>query len=465
MVGTVLGLTVADVVLIYPFVYRESPRRKLWLFPPLGQGHITAYLREKGYSVRFLDCTFRGLDWAVAEAVRENPLVVGVYCMVTLQDDALAMAKRLRELLPKTLLLAGGPMPSGNPKAFLHDFDGAMRGEGELLWVDLMDCLVNQRDYTHLEGLCTKGPDGVLVGNQKSPLIPKEILTQLPMPARDIYDHAHYQQYWQQKFGFTQTPVFTARGCPYGCEYCDQPIFGYTYREHSVEQVLADVERALADGYSHIWFADDIFMLNWQRALKICEEIQRRGLKFKWDCLGRVDVNRKVFDRMAAAGCQRIFFGIESGSPRVLKQMGKRFTPEVVHQALQDANETGIRAAAFFQVGYPGETTADILATLDLIATLPLDYLSFTITYPLPGTKLFDRVVAEGRLLPEDRQEWKRAGHNVVTYRADHSQFKLRWAIYAGRARFLAERHLGTLGRGLGRLITATTVRALPLLS
>jgi len=453
----------ADVVLIYPFVYRESPRRKLWLFPPLGQGHIVAYLRELGHTVRFLDCTFEGLDWAVAQTVKEKPLVVGVYCMVTLQDDALALAQRLKAALPATTkLFAGGPMPSGNPKAFLDHFDGVMRGEGELLWADLMVCLLNHAPYDHLEGLCTRGPEGELVGNQKSPLIPKDVLTRLPMPARDIYDHRRYQQYWQEKFGFTQTPVFTARGCPYGCEYCDQPIFGYTYREHSVEQVLNDVERALADGYTHIWFADDIFMLNWQRALTICEEIQRRGLKFKWDCLGRVDVNRKVFDRMAAAGCQRIFFGIESGSTRILKQMGKRFTPEVVRQALHDANSAGIRAAAFFQVGYPGETTADIVSTLELIASLPLDYLSLTITYPLPGTKLFDRVVAEERLLPEDRQEWKRAGHNVVTYRADHSQFKLRWAIYAARARFLAQRHWGVLGRALGPVITGATVRALP---
>jgi anaerobic magnesium-protoporphyrin IX monomethyl ester cyclase len=228
---------------------------------------------------------------------------------------------------------------------------------------------------------------------------------------------------------------------------------------------LADVEAALSYGYTHIWFADDIFMLNWQRALKICEEIQRRGLKFKWDCLGRVDVNRKVFERMAAAGCQRIFFGVESGSPRILKQMGKRFSPEVVRQAIQDANAVGIRAAAFFQVGYPGETTEDILATLQLIATLPLDYLSFTITYPLPGTKLFDRVIAEERLLPAERQEWKRAGHNVVTYRADHSQFKLRWAIYAARSRFLAQRHLGPVGKPLGDLITQATNYALPRLS
>ncbi len=456
----------ADVVLIYPFVYREAPRRKLWLFPPLGQGHIAAVLREKGYSVRFLDCTFRGTDWAVQEALKENPLVVGVYCMVTLQDDALLIAQQLRAKLPsKTRLIAGGPMPSGNPEAFLNDFDGAMRGEGELLWLDFMACLESGQDYSHLEGLCTRNAEGKLVGNTKSPLIPKDILTQLPMPARDIYDHDLYQKYWLQKFGYAQTPVFTARGCPYGCEYCDQPIFGYTYREHSVEQVLTDIENALSGGYTHIWFADDIFMLNWQRALKICEEIQRRGLNFKWDCLGRVDVNRKVFERMAAAGCQRIFFGIESGSPRVLKQMGKRFTPDLARQAVKDANDVGIKAAAFFQVGYPGETTEDILATLKLIATLPLDYLSFTITYPLPGTKLFDRIIAEDRLLPAERQEWKRAGHNVVTYRADHSQFKLRWAIYAGRARFLAERHLGGLGHLLGEVITGTTVNILPRLS
>ncbi len=453
----------ADVVLIYPFVNRESPRRKLWLFPSLGLGHIAAYLRAQGHTVRMLDCTFRGLEWAIQETIKEAPILVGIYCMVTLQDDALALARSLRpQLGPKALLLAGGPMPSGNPKVFLDDFDAVGRGEGELMLADLVHCLKSGQEYRHLEGLCTRDPSGKLVGDNKAPLIAKEVLVTLPMPSREDYDHELYQAYWQQKFGFTQTPVFTARGCPYACEYCDQPIFGYTYREHSLEQVIADIERALADGYTHIWFADDIFMLNWQRALKICEIIQDRGLKFKWDCLGRVDVNQQVFERMAEAGCQRIFFGIESGSPRILKQMGKRFSPEQARTAIETAHNVGIRPAAFFQVGYPGETTADILQTIEFVATLPLDYLSFTITYPLPGTKLFNRVVAEGKLSPEDQKNWQRAGHNVVTYQADHSQFKLRWAIYAARARFLAQRHWGALGEILGQGITGVTLRTLP---
>jgi anaerobic magnesium-protoporphyrin IX monomethyl ester cyclase len=445
----------ADVVLIYPYVHREQAGRKLWLFPPLGQGFIAAYLREHGCSVRFLDCTFRGIDWAIREAVAEKPRAIGVYCMVTMHDDALALGRGLREGLGNSaFLVAGGPMPSGKPAVFFPTFDAVMRGEGELVWAELLVRLKESRPLDGLEGLVCATPEGKPALLTKSPLIPKDTLLAMPMPARDLFDHALYQDYWQRTFGYTQTPVFTARGCPYGCEYCDQPIFGATYREHSVEQVMADIERALADGYSHIWFSDDIFMLNWQRALKICDEILRRGLRFEWDCLGRVDVQRKVFQRMAEAGCRRIFFGIESGSPRVLRQMGKRFTPEVVRQAIRDANDVGIKAAAFFQVGYPGETTDDILNTLEFIPTLPLDYLSFTITYPLPGTKLFDRVVSEGRLSPEEQAEWKRAGHNVLTYRADHSQWKLRSAIYAGRARFLAEKHLGAFGRAVGPMIT-----------
>lgn len=445
----------AEVVLIYPYVHREAPGRKLWLFPPLGQGFIAAYLRARGHSVRFLDCTFRGTDWAIEQAVAEKPLVVGIYCMVTMHADALILARSLRERLGRdVLLVAGGPMPSGKPQAFLPPFDLVMGGEGELLWDELICRLKAGRPYEELAGLRRLDGAGALTGTAKAPLIPKAVLTQLPMPARDLFDHEHYRDYWLKTFGYAQTPVFTARGCPYGCEYCDQPIFGATYREHSIDQVLTDIEAALSAGYTHIWFSDDIFMLNWQRALKICEEILQRGLKFKWDCLGRVDVQRKVFERMAEAGCERIFFGVESGSPRVLRQMGKRFSPEDVYAAIQAANSVGIKAAAFFRVGYPGERTEDILATLRFIPTLPLDYLSFTVTYPLPGTKLFDRVVSEGRLSPTEQSDWQRAGHNVLTYRADHSQFKLRSAIYAARSRFLAEKHLGGLGRAIGPAIT-----------
>ena len=459
----------ADLVLIYPYVHRENPRRNLWLFPPLGQGFIASYLQSKGFTVRLLDCTFKGTDWAVEEAIRENPSAIGVYCMVTMREDAEYIGQQLREKLGNSVpLIAGGPMPSGNPKLFLPLFDFVMQGEGELVWERLLERLQANQPYKNIESLCYKDEQGKVVQNPRLPLMPKDLLEQVPMPDRSQFDHQGYLPYWEKHFGYKQTTVFTARGCPYGCEYCDQPIFGATYREHTVEQVMTDIERALADGYDRIWFADDIFMLNWQRSLKICDEILARGLKFKWDCLGRVDVNPKVFTKMAEAGCDRVFFGVESGSMRVLKQMGKKFTPEKVHQAIHAAQQVGIKPAAFFQIGYPGETTAEMLDTLRFIPTLPLDYLSFTITYPLPGTALFDRVVSEGKLTEteaDERPEWKRAGHNVLTYKADHSQVKLRTAIYAGRARFLAEKHLGVVGKTLGPLITQAATVTLQRLS
>jgi hypothetical protein len=118
--------------------------------------------------------------------------------------------------LPKhCLLVAGGPMPSGKPQTFLPAFDLVMRGEGELLWAELLTRLRTKQPYDHLEGICTLDAEGNLKGLAKSPLIPKDRLTEMPMPARDIFDHANYQAYWQRTFGYAQTPVFTARGCPY----------------------------------------------------------------------------------------------------------------------------------------------------------------------------------------------------------------------------------------------------------
>lgn len=117
------------------------------------------------------------------------------------------------------------------------------------------------------------------------------------------------------------------RGCPFSCEYCNNAVFGISYRKRSPENVLLEVEQALSLGYDRIHFADDVFTLNKKRIIRLCEEIKKVGLHFKWECLGRVDsIDRDIATAMKDAGCDRIFFGIESGSDSVLKMMKKNIT-------------------------------------------------------------------------------------------------------------------------------------------
>ncbi len=138
-------------------------------------------------------------------------------------------------------------------------------------------------------------------------------------PARDLFPNRDYISHWEKKFGRATTTVFTTRGCPFSCEFCSNAVFGVSYRERSPENVVDEVEQVLSLGYNHVHFADDVFTLNKARVIRICEEIRLRKLNLTWECLGRADsVDGEVAAAMKAAGCTRIFFGVESGNDSIM---------------------------------------------------------------------------------------------------------------------------------------------------
>jgi anaerobic magnesium-protoporphyrin IX monomethyl ester cyclase len=202
------------------------------------------------------------------------------------------------------------------------------------------------------------------------------------------------------------------------------------------------VEHALSLGYDYIHFADDVFTFNKERLLEICAEIKLRGLSFAWECLGRVDsITPELASVMKNAGCSRIFFGIESGNDEVLRLMNKRITVEQARSAVTAAREVGLNVGAFFIVCYPGETNETVLDTLRFASSLPLDYLSFTMPYPLPHTPLHDRV--KGRInKPWQPSEADFLDH-VCIFNADFSETKMKFAIVRGQIAFVLKRSLG----------------------
>src|SRR2546423_9560434 len=145
-------------------------------------------------------------------------------------------------------------------------------------------------------------------------------------------------------------------------------------------------------GYDHIWMSDDLFTLNYKRTFELARAIEDAPLPLTWECLSRVThVDQHLFEQMHRAGCKRIFFGIESGDERVLKEMKKGITPDQARTAVEACVAAGIKAAGFFMVGYIGETTDSLIRSINFSSSLPLDYVSYTIAYPLPGTGFYER--------------------------------------------------------------------------
>ena len=432
------------VLLIYPY-FNPRNNRSIFRFPPLGLGYIASRLRNEGYDVDILDCTFMMRNEALKRAKEARADVVGIYSMVSMRQDSIKFASYLRDSCG--LIVAGGPLPSSDPVSFMNDFDMVVRGEGENSMLDIVRVYEKGGNPEHIPGIVYR-KNGNSWSSDEGEIVSTGILKleadldRIAFPARDLFPNDDYIDYWKKKTGHATTTVFTTRGCPFRCEFCSSAVFGVSYRERSPPNVVDEVEEALSYGYDRIHFADDVFTLNKERVFGICREIRKRGLDFKWECLGRVDsIDDDLAAVMKSAGCDRIFFGIESGSDRILKVMNKKITVNSACKAVHSARTAGIRTGAFFILCYPGETDETVLGTIRFATSLPLDYLSFTVPYPLPGTALYERV------RPRIKKEWIATGglisDHVLIFDADFSGTKMKFAILKGQLQFGLKKSMG----------------------
>ena len=183
----------------------------------------------------------------------------------------------------------------------------------------------------------------------------------------------------------------TTFGCPFNCDFCSRPVFGDHFRRRNLDKVFAEIEQIRALGYDSLWIADDNFTLDVRFLKEFCQRMS--GRKMQWSCLSRVTgVNEEMVLMMKEAGCRRVYLGLESGNQETLKLMKKQTTLEEGQNAVRLFHNAGIEVAAFFIVGYPGETTASIEDTFRYALELPIDLISFNVPFPLPGSQLYERV-------------------------------------------------------------------------
>jgi anaerobic magnesium-protoporphyrin IX monomethyl ester cyclase len=447
----------SKVLLIYPY-FKPPNDRSVFRFPPLGISYLASSLLQAGHQVELLDCTFMDKPEALAKATEAKAEVVGIYCMVTMQEDCLWLARQLR---PGTrLLMVGGPLPTCDPYAFVHDFDVVVRGEGEATVLELLKAFTTGGDYSTIAGISMQkktNNDGVEDETISTPDRSfNQELDSLPFPARHLLPNQSYIRFGKKKYGYSITTVMSTRGCPYECEFCSNVIFGGSYRERSAMNIVDEVEQALSFGYDRISFADDVFTLRKKRVLEVCAEIKRRGLHFYWECLARVDsLDDTTYLEMYKAGCRRVYFGIESGDDTVLKLMNKKITAQEARHAVVVAHEAGLEVGAFFILFYPGETNQTVLNTLHFTTNLPLDYLGLTMPYPLPGTKLYERVRSQ------IKRQWNPGesvfGSHVLIYNADFSEAKMWFGIIKGRGQFEINHRMGKLAPFVLKFVEGTT--------
>ena len=428
-----------DVILVYPFYKRRfdnSPFR----FPPLGLGYIASFLIKNGFSVRILDGTFKKETELVNEIRFCKPRVVGIYSMYSIDSDSTSIAEKVKDWTD--LLVAGGPSPTFNPITFLNYFDVVAIGEGENTMLEITKSISNGDDIAGIDGVAIKDGKNVVFTSKRKNI---EDIDSIPFPERNLFDNEMYMNYHRKFFGQTVASMISSRGCPYDCDFCSRPIFGNTLRVRTPENVVNEMEILGKNSYDTIWFADDCFTIHKDRVMKICDDIINRGLSINWQCLSRVDsIDSEMATRMREAGCRRIYFGIESGDDRILRTiMKKGIDTKTARKAVVEVNSSKIETGGFFIIGYPGENNDSILKTINFATSLPFDYVSFTLPYPIPGTGLYKKV--KGGLIDYKNKKMQIINHNLL-FDSDFSEFKLKFAIIKGSLQFRIRKYFGFKG-------------------
>jgi anaerobic magnesium-protoporphyrin IX monomethyl ester cyclase len=384
------------VALVYPY-FRTKSANEL-LFPPLGAAGLASQLHLVGIETKIFDCTFETFEEIQQKLSTYQPDIVGIYSMVTLSRNTFQIADIVRTCLPVSLLVAGGPLPTLYPEQYCAAFDVVFRGEVDLSFPrfckDYFDLGISRHRLNELPLASYAGlflrQDGLQVENPPIHYREKELDT-FPLPDRGDFDHAAYQDVWMMQSGSKTTSIMLTLGCPFSCDFCSRPIFGSLFRRRKLDSVFEEIEQIRQLGYDSLWIADDNFTLDLNYLKGFCERMTAQ--KMEWSCLSRVSrIDQEITGLMKAAGCRRVYLGLETGNPDTLRLMKKQASLEEGKNAVQLFHQTGIEVAAFFIVGYPGETLPAIEDTFRYALELPLDAISFNVPFPLPGSQLFERV-------------------------------------------------------------------------
>lgn len=293
-------------------------------------------------------------------------------------------------------MIVNGPDASDRVEEYLRcGCDYVLSGEAEWTLLELLQSLL------HGGGEGCEGIPGVTflrratgeVARAASRPLLRDLDT-LPFPARDLVDVERYREAWKSVHGCFSMNLVASRGCPYRCNWCARPIYGDAFHVRSADSVAKEMkELKELYGAEQLWFADDIFGLKQSWMIELANAVEANGASLPFKIQSRVNLmSRDVAHALRRAGCTEVWMGVESGSQKVLDAMDKGTRVDQVPAVVNNLRQTGIRACFFLQFGYPGETWEDIEETVRLVRDTRPDDIGVSVSYPLPGTRFYDRV-------------------------------------------------------------------------
>ena len=374
---------------------------------PLGLAYVASFLEAHGHEVEVLDAL--GSGWRRRERVEgglvrvgvgeeemrrrmEGFEIVGVGCSFSpLVGETLRVVGMAREAGAKVVV--GRLHASLRPEEVVEGgADFVVVGEGEETMLELVEAVEKGGSPARVRGLVFKR-GGKTVGTPPRPLL--RDLDALPFPARHLFPLEEYfriRSHAAATRGRRVTGVVTSRGCPRRCIFCSVQAMWGGWRARSPANVVDEVEELVEGwGVDEVHFEDDNLTLDRERMRGICREMVRRGVEVDWATPNGVEVGtltEDLLEEMRRSGCYSLSFGLEHGDPLFRRRIGKDFSPSHVRRIVRRAKELGIWTHAFFIVGWPWETEESLERTLRFAEEVGVDFATFFVAVPFPGTPL-----------------------------------------------------------------------------
>lgn len=378
--------------------------------PPLGLLYLAAVIEKNGYYVKVIDADALKLDLkTLAKKIREkNPDVIGLSGTSLGLPSLLKVADICREIQPKAKIISGGIGTTIEPKEVLNNnsnIDAAFIGEAEESIINYLSALENNLPLKSVKGIAFLDNNQFYQTEIQSP---PDNLDAIPFPAYHLLEPEHnaYHGVTGEWEGVRRpsAAIMSSRGCPHRCTFCSNKTIKTRWR--SPKNIADEIEFCRNQfGINSIQFFDNEFIgmtagqNQWIK--EVCQEIIDRKLdNISYLCQGRCNkfVDLETLKIMKRAGFCWIWWGVESGSDKVLKLIKKDITVQEVKRAFRLAKQAGIRSLMFIMVGFPGETKNDVMLTARLVKQAKPDRVSFHIVTPLPGSELRDQLVNQGMI-------------------------------------------------------------------
>lgn len=428
--------------------------------PPLGLAYLSSVLK-KDRDVLILDALAEGYKDEMAvdkefirygllsEEIKKriayfSPDVVGISCLFSAQSqNVLRICELVKGVDKKIITITGGAHPSALPEEMLRDnnVDFVVIGEGEETIKKLLEHIENKRDtdLRDLDGIGFKYNGGINV-NRKNKYVVN--LDSLPFPDWEVFPLEKYFSINTPHGGAAKNvpflPIITSRGCPFECIFCSvHNLWGRNHRKRSVENVLTELEYLVNKfGIKEIQFEDDNLTLDKERAKKIFRGMSDKRLNLSWSAPNGVAVQTlddEMLELMKMSGCYSMAIGVESGDEYVLKNMIKKpIRTEMVKPIINKARKLGLETTAFFVVGFPEETPAQLKNTFRLAENLDVDNVNLSFANPLPGTRLYE-VCKEKGLIKEGFDYTRSISDCPVFPTEAYSIYKLKSVVFRER--------------------------------